>query len=150
MLNSRIAANAIYIYLKKGVIHLSNIFCRVEFLNGSTRIYQFPNDLKDAMFTEGVSNVRKMLKGSLINVPTSNYSHSGKAAISVARIKQVFAMKKTYSPHSRTRGQFINAKDLNVSPSINFLLHDYSFLNKLRIRLQCLRWKRRLAKRSKA
>lgn len=103
MLNSRIAANAIYIYLKKGVIHLSNIFCRVEFLNGSTRIYQFPNDLKDAMFTEGVSNVRRMLKGSLINVPTSNYSHSGKAAISVARIKQVFAMKKTYSPHSRTR-----------------------------------------------
>lgn len=102
------------------------------------------------MFTEGVSNVRRMLKGRLINVPVSNYSHSGKAVISVARIKQVFAMKKTYSPHARTRGQFINAKDLSAKASVNFLLHDYSFLNKLRIRLQCLRWKRRLAKRSKA
>ena len=124
-----------------------NVFCRVEFLNGRTQIYQFPNDLRSAMIEEGLPNLRKLMKGSLINVPVSKYRYDGKVDLSVARVKQVFAMRKVYPPHLRTRGQFISASSLNLKSSLNFLLHDHSFLNKLRIRFDCVRWKIRLSKK---
>ena len=126
-----------------------NVFCRVEFLNGRTQIYQFPNDLRSAMIEEGLPNVRKLMKGSLINVPVSKYRYDGKVDLSVARVKQVFAMRKVYPPHLRTRGQFISASSLDSKSSLNFLLHDHSFLNKLRIRFDCTRWKIKLAKDKK-
>lgn len=116
----------------------TNMFCKVRFLNGSERVYQFPNDLRDAMLEEGPRSMRKMMKGRLINVPVSRYDRQGKAKISVAKITNVFTMSKRYPPHLRTRGQFIDIKE---NPSINFLLHDYSFANKTRIRLQCVAWK---------
>ena len=115
-----------------------NMFCKVKFLNGSERVYQFPNDLRGAMLEEGPKAMRKMMKGRLINVPVSYYDRRGRVKISVAKITNVFTMSKRYSPHLRTRGQFI---DLKENPSINFLLHDYSFVNKTRIRLQCAAWK---------
>lgn len=115
-----------------------NMFCKVRFLNGSERVYQFPNDLRDAMLEEGPKAMRKMMKGRLINVPVSRYDRRGRVKISVVKITNVFTMNKKYSPHLRTRGQFI---DLKENPSINFLLHDYSFVNKTRIRLQCAAWK---------
>lgn len=115
-----------------------NMFCKVRFLNGVERVYQFPNDLREAMIEEGAKAMRKMMKGRLINVPVSYYDRRGKVKISVAKIINVFTMSKRYPPHLRTRGQFI---DLKENPSINFLLHDYSFSNKTRIRLQCAAWK---------
>ena len=126
-----------------------NVFCRVEFLNGRTQIYQFPNDLRSAMIEEGLPNVRKLMKGSLINVPVSKSRYDGKVDLSVAKVKQVFAMRKVYPPHLRTRGQFISASSLNSKSSLNFLLHDHSFINKLRIRFDCARWKIKLAKDEK-
>ena len=90
------------------------------------------------MLEEGPKSMRKMMKGRLINVPVSRYDRRGKAKISVAKITNVFTMSKRYPPHLRTRGQFIDIKE---NPSINFLLHDYSFANKTRIRLQCVAWK---------
>lgn len=115
-----------------------NMFCKVRFLNRTERVYQFPNDLREAMIEEGAKAMREMMKGRLINVPVSYYDRRGKTKISVAKITNVFTMSKRYPPHLRTRGQFI---DLKENPSINFLLHDYSFVNKTRIRLQCAAWK---------
>ena len=126
-----------------------NVFCRVEFLNGRTQIYQFPDDLRSAMIEEGLPSVRKLMKGSLINVPVSRYRYGGKVDLSVTRVKQVFAMKKVYPPHLRTRGQFISPSSLDVKSSLNFLLHDHSFWNKLRIRFDCARWKIKLSKDKK-
>lgn len=113
-----------------------NVFCKVKFLNGRSKIYQFPNDLREALLVEDSKELRRMLKDRLINVPVSPYLANKEVKLSVAKITHVFRMNKTYSPHRRTRGQFIETEN-----SVRFLLHDYSFRNKLRIRTQYYLWK---------
>lgn len=116
-------------------------FCSVRFLNGKRKVYQFPNDLRDAMLAEDLPQLRRMLKGKLINVPISKYKN-GHAKLTVAKIERVFR-KDVYLPsHLRTRGQFIDLEDGDV----RFLMHDHSLLNKIRIFLAVWKWRRKCQK----
>ena len=74
------------------LIQLFHFF--VKLLDGSKKIYQFPNDLREAMLESYANNeLRKMMKGALINVPTTPYKN-GKAKLTLGMIKDVFADDK--------------------------------------------------------
>lgn len=118
--------------------HPKNVFCTVRFLDGSKKTYQFPKDLRSAMLAEDLADLRRMMRGKLINVPISVY-RKGRAKLTVAKIDSVFYAYRSKPSHLRTRGQFIDLK----GGDIRFLLHDHSLLNKLRIRYAVYRWRKR-------
>lgn len=121
-----------------------SIFCKVQLLNGSKKIYQFPNDLREAMLESYANNeLRKMMKGALINVPTTPYKN-GKAKLTLGFIKDVFADDKRR--YWRTRGQFLTSdawKGKLSKEQVKFILHDHSSMNKVRILFALIKWKRR-------
>ena len=121
-----------------------NLFCKVCFLDGTKKLYQFPNDLREAMFVSyEAGELKGMLNGALINVPTSTYK-KGHATIHLAKITSVFSLER--SQKWRTRGQFLSADKWtgNLSiPEIKFLLHDHSSKNKIRILIDLFKWKRK-------
>ena len=54
-----------------------NLFCKVCFLDGTKKLYQLPNDLRDAMLiSHKAGELKSILNGALINVPTSVYKKS--------------------------------------------------------------------------
>lgn len=117
-----------------------SVFCQVKFLDGNKRVYQFPNDLRGAMLAEELPQLRKMLKGKLINVPISKYKN-GHAKLTVARIVSVFSADRRKPSYLRTRGQFID-----LDGDVKFLLHDHSLLNKIRILIAVWKWRRKCQK----
>ena len=115
-------------------------------LNGKRLTYQFPNDLRKAMlqsYHEG--SLKEILNGALINVPTTKYNKKGQAVLHLGQITQVFIA--THKSRWRTRGQFLTSDNWQGEldrADIRFLLHDHSFLNKIRIRLDLFKWRSRL------
>lgn len=123
----------------------TNVFCKARMLNGKRLTYQFPNDLRKAMlqsYHEG--SLKEILNGALINVPTTKYNKKGQAVLHLGQITQVFIA--THRSRWRTRGQFLTSDSWqgNDKADIRFLLHDHSFLNKVRIRLDLFKWRSRL------
>jgi hypothetical protein len=124
----------------------ANVFCKVRMLNGTRLTYQFPNDLRKAMlqsYHEG--SLKEILNGALINVPTTKYNKKGQATLHLGKITQVFVA--THKSRWRTRGQFLTSDNWQGEldkADIRFLLHDHSFLNKVRIRLDLFKWRSRL------
>lgn len=121
-----------------------NVFCRVQFLNGEKRIYQFPNDLREAMLQSYKDDELKgILKGALINVPTSAYKNNH-ADLHLAKILHIFVEEK--ERRWRTRGQFLTKDSWTNKLSfsqVKFLLHDHNFKNKCRILLDLFKWRHR-------
>lgn len=124
----------------------ANVFCKVRMLNGKRLTYQFPNDLRKAMldsYHEG--SLKEIMNGALINVPTTKYNKKGQAILHLGQITQVFIA--THKSRWRTRGQFLTSDNWQGEldkADIRFLLHDHSFLNKVRICLDLLKWRSRL------
>lgn len=121
-----------------------SIFCKIQLLDGSKKIYQFPNDLREAMIESYANNeLKKMMKDALINVPTTPYTN-GKAKLTLGMIKDVFVDDKRR--YWRTRGQFLTSdvwKSKLSKEQVKFILHDHSFMNKARILFALIKWKRR-------
>lgn len=121
-----------------------SVFCKVQLLDGNKKIYQFPNDLREAMIESYTNNeLKKMMKGALINVPTTPYTN-GKAKLTLGMIKDVFVDDKRR--YWRTRGQFLTTdswKGKLSKEQIKFILHDHSFVNKIRILFALIKWKKR-------
>ena len=123
----------------------TNVFCKVLLPNGRRVTYQFPNDLREAMLQSYVDGeLKELLNGALINVPTSKYTKKGKAKLRLGKIVCVFVLNRKH--RRRTRGQFLTRDiwqgNLNKA-NISFLLHDHSFKNKIRIRLDLIKWRLR-------
>lgn len=125
------------------------VFCKVRLLDGTKRIYRFPNDLQDAMFESYVyGELKDIMVGALINLPIKEklvrHKHSKRRyvpTLSIGKIEQVF-VSSNCKVKRRTRGQFLTESHWRSDkPDIRFLLHDHSFMNKLRIAYAFFSWK---------
>lgn len=125
------------------------VFCKVRLLDGTKRIYRFPNDLQDAMFESYVyGELKDIMVGALINLPIKEKlvgpKHSKRRyvpTLSIGKIEQVF-VSSNCKVKRRTRGQFLTESHWKGDkPDIRFLLHDHSFMNKLRIAYAFFSWK---------
>ena len=126
-----------------------SVFCKIEELNGSYKVYRFPNDLQSALLEYAqYQNLNDLLVGALINYPTKEkFGKKYKPVLHVAMIKEVFISSKC-RVKKRTRRQFLTSDRWTEDDlDIRFLLHDHSSINKLRIILDIVRWRRRLKKR---
>ena len=126
-----------------------SVFCKIEELNGSFKVYRFPNDLQLALLEYAqYQNLNDLLVGALINYPTKEkFRKKYKPVLHVAMIKEVFISSKC-RVKKRTRGQFLTSDRWTEDDlDIRFLLHDHSSINKLRIIIDIVRWRRRLKKR---
>lgn len=120
------------------------LYVKVRLLTGESYLYQMPNDINPLMVTEYKSNpevVKSTLLGSLINVPLTEYRND-KVKLGVGLVERVFVRKKPI--YWRTRGQFIT-KDRyqtlkEVRECFSYMAHDHSFVNKLRIKRDLLKW----------
>lgn len=119
--------------------------CEVKLLNGSTKIFQFPNDLQPAMhemsLLSGYDSVRNLMEGALINVPKKHRYVDGhyKPILEVGHIEEIRISKKKI--RNRTRGQFLTLDRQSISNDIKFMLHDHSLSNKLRIAACIFIWR---------
>ena len=123
----------------------TNVFCKVLLPNGKRLTYQLPNDLREAMLQSYADGELKgILNGALINVPTSKYTKKGKVTLHLGKIVHVFVLNRKY--RRRTRGQFLTRDNwqgkLNKA-NVLFLLHDHSLMNKIRIRFDLIMWRLR-------
>ena len=88
--------------------------------------------------------LKGILNGALINVPTSKYTKKGKVTLRLGKIVHVFVLNRKY--RRRTRGQFLTRDNwqgkLNKA-NVLFLLHDHSLMNKIRIRFDLIMWRLR-------
>lgn len=126
-----------------------SVFCKIEELNGSCKVYRFPNDLQSALLEYAqYQNLNDLLVGALINYPTKEkFGKKYRPVLHVAMIKEVFISSKC-RVKKRTRGQFLTSdRWAEDDLDIRFLLHDHSSINKLRIIVDIVRWRRRLKKR---
>ena len=128
----------------------TNVFCKVLLPNGKRLTYQLPNDLREAMLQSYADGELKgILNGALINVPTSKYTKKGKVALRLGKIVHVFVLNRKY--RRRTRGQFLTRDNwqgkLNKA-NVLFLLHDHSLVNKIRIRFDLIMWRLRFKSKS--
>lgn len=126
-----------------------SVFCKIEELNGSCKVYRFPNDLQSALLEYAqYQNLNDLLVGALINYPTKEkFGKKYKPVLHVAMIKEVFISGRC-RVKKRTRGQFLTSDRWTEDDlDIRFLLHDHSSINKLRIIVDIVRWRRRLKKR---
>lgn len=119
--------------------------CEVQLLNGTLKMFQFPNDLQPAMRTlkrdEGRNAVERMMTGALINVPKKHRYVNGdyRPILEVGRIERIITSKKKI--RNRTRGQFLTDDRMSISNDIKFMLHDHSLTNKIRIAICMIVWK---------
>ena len=119
----------------------TNVFCKVKRLDGRTLVYQFPNDLRQAMLESyRMGELKDLMIGSLIVIPTTRYKNNH-ARLTVGLITKVFTAKR--QQYWRTRGQFLT-KD-NWQNGIDkthkrFMRHDHSFINQWRIRYALHKW----------
>lgn len=127
------------------------VFCKVRLIDGTKKTYRFPNDLQDAMFESYLyGELKDIMVGALINLPVkekivrSRSKHSKPRyvpTLSVAKIENVFVSSKC-KVKRRTRGQFLTEEHWRgPKPDLKFLLHDHSFMNKLRITFAFFSWK---------
>lgn len=126
-----------------------SVFCTIEELNGSCRVYRFPNDLQSALLEYAqYQSLNDLLVGALINYPTKEkFGKKYKPVLHVAMIKEVFISNRCRIK-KRTRGQFLTSDRWTEDHlDIRFLLHDHSSMNKIRIIIDIIRWRRRLKKR---
>lgn len=128
----------------------TNVFCKVLLPNGRRVTYQFPNDLREAMLQSYIDGeLKELLNGALINVPTSKYTKKGKVKLRLGKTICVFVLNRKY--RRRTRGQFLTTDNwqgkLNKA-NVLFLLHDHSFINKFRILLDLVMWRLRFKSKS--
>lgn len=128
----------------------TNVFCKVLLPNGKRLTYQFPNDLREAMLQSYADGeLKNLLSGALINVPTSKYTKKGRVTLRLGKIVCVFVLNRKY--RRRTRGQFLTRDNwqgkLNKA-NVLFLLHDHSLMNKIRIRLDLIMWRLRFKSKS--
>ena len=120
-----------------------SVFCKIE------EVYRFPNDLQSALLEYAqYQNMNDLLVGALINYPTKEkFGKKYKPVLHVAMIKEVFISSKC-RVKKRTRGQFLTSDRWTEDDlDIRFLLHDHSSMNKIRIIIDIVRWRRRLKKR---
>lgn len=119
----------------------TNVFCKVKRLDGKTLVYQFPNDLREAMLESyRMGELKDLMVGSLIVIPTTRYRNNH-ARLTVGLITKVFTAKR--SQYWRTRGQFLTRD--NWQGGIDkthkrFMRHDHSFINQWRIRYALHKW----------
>ena len=128
----------------------THVFCKVLLPNGKRLTYQFPNDLREAMLQSYADGeLKDLLSGALINVPTSKYTKKRKVTLRLGKIVHVFGLNRKY--RRRTRGQFLTRDNwqgkLNKA-NVLFLLHDHSLVNKIRIRFDLIMWRLRFKSKS--
>lgn len=126
-----------------------SVFCKIEELNGSCKVYRFPNDLQSALLEyDQYQSLNDLLVGALINYPTKEkFGKKYRPVLHVAMIKEVFISSRC-RVKKRTRGQFLTSDRWTENDlDIRFLLHDHSSINKLRIIIDIIKWRRRLKKR---
>lgn len=126
-----------------------SVFCKIEELDGSCKVYRFPNDLQSALLEYAqYQSLNDLLVGALINYPTKEkFGKKYKPVLHVAMIKEVFISNRC-RVKKRTRGQFLTSDRWTEDHlDIRFLLHDHSSMNKIRIIIDIIRWRRRLKKR---
>lgn len=125
------------------------LICAIEYRLENQYLYRFPNDLQDAMFESYVyGELKDIMIGALINLLIKEKlvrpKHSKRRyvpTLSIGKIEQVF-VSSNCKVKRRTRGQFLTESHWKGDkPDIRFLLHDHSFMNKLRIAYAFFSWK---------
>ena len=119
-----------------------NFFVKVKLLTGEKRVFQLPNDLKDGIAE--LTDLNAFFKGALITIPLEKYGKETMPKLSVGKVMSAFTMDK--NQYWRTRGQFLTSDAWRSKLSkeqVKFILHDHSFMNKVRILFALIKWKRR-------
>lgn len=124
----------------------------VENLDGRKQTFQLPNDLQEPMrmyHAEQPHQWTSLLKGALINIPSSAYTKQNnyKPMIRLGKVRQCYHRPKRQK--RRTRGQFLvvdNWQKQGIGhfwSSVRFVQHDYTIWNKLVLTIDYYRWRYR-------
>ncbi|MBP2058186.1 hypothetical protein J2Z60_001363 [Lactobacillus colini] len=133
--------------------HGQYIWVLIELPNGKREWYCLSKVLKRALLWE--KNVRhnrfwrNTLNGKYLTVARSPYIHNY-ALLTVGRVVKVRITHKRVSDWHWTRNQFITAKHLDdLEDAYNYLKHDYSWLNRIRIKHALKKWQKISHRRKK-
>lgn len=123
----------------------------VQLPNKTKKWYQVPKDVQNAIMVD-INNFKiypyQTLRKTLVNVPTSKYTRkSGKTQVTIStgyitRVKTT--TKRTKKSENISRSQFIKPVYNNFGipkykQMINYMKHDYSKKNKIRIAYHILK-----------
>ena len=115
-------------------------------LKGVKATYQIPRDINDLVVAEYMSNrgyVKSLYKGALVNVPATRYDDDGSVKMKVVKVLGVFTQDRCQ--YWRCRGQFVPYQRWSLGLSdvkgcFSYMAHDYSDINKARIKRDLLKW----------
>lgn len=115
-------------------------------LKGVKATYQIPRDINDLVVGEYMANrgyVKSLYKGALVNVPATRYDDDGSVKIKVVKVLGVFTQDRCQ--YWRCRGQFVPYQRwslglADVKGCFSYMAHDYSDINKARIKRDLLKW----------
>lgn len=115
-------------------------------LKGIKATYQIPRGINDLVVWEYRANrgyVKSLYKGALVNVPATRYADDGSVKLKVVKVLGIFTQDRCQ--YWRCRGQFVpyqrwslGLKD--VKGCFSYMAHDYSKINKARIKRDLLKW----------
>ncbi|WP_334328789.1 DUF7679 family protein [Companilactobacillus sp. HBUAS59699] len=117
---------------------------KVKRIDGKILHFRLPNDLQRAMTAhhKESDDWKSVLKGALINIEMAPHRTSAQPPITVALVKTVFIIDKSFMS---TRSQFVSKDNWegteNIHQLYSYLRHDYSFLNRLEIINDIKFWK---------
>lgn len=115
-------------------------------LKGVKATYQIPRDINDLVVAEYIANrgyVKSLYKGALVNVPATRYAYDGSVKLKVVKVLGVFTQDRCQ--YWRCRGQFVPYQRwslglADVKDCFSYMAHDYSKINKARIKRDLLKW----------
>lgn len=115
-------------------------------LKGVKATYQIPRDINDLVVAEYIANrgyVKSLYKGALVNVPATRYADDGSVKLKVVKVLGIFTQDRCQ--YWRCRGQFVPYQRWSlglgdVKGCFSYMVHDYSKINKARIKRDLLKW----------
>lgn len=115
-------------------------------LKGVKATYQIPRDINDLVVAEYIANrgyVKSLYKGALVNVPATRYADDGSVKLKVVKVLGIFTQDRCQ--YWRCRGQFVPYQRWSlgledVKGCFSYMTHDYSKINKARIKRDLLKW----------
>lgn len=115
-------------------------------LQGVKATYQIPRDINDLVVGEYMSNrgyVKQIYKNALVTVPATRYAIDGSVKLKVVKVLGIFL--QTRCQYWRCRGQFVPYQRWslgldNVKGCFTYMEHDYTKINKARIKRDLLKW----------
>lgn len=122
------------------------IWCLVELPNGNKEWYSLSKKIRYALLIERKHNYfwKQSLIGNYITVARSKYIYN-RTRLSVGRVEKIIIKNRGATDWHWSRNQFVTTEHLlNLKDSYNYLKHDYSWYNRLAIKMALIYWHNKL------